>query len=65
MPWRRAKWESSLPPMTESLNQVIQRQQEVVDRLHAEIERLRTLLTSEGICLECGSRGCDCQEGEY
>jgi hypothetical protein len=37
---------------------------EQIRRKDAEIERLRTLLTSEGICLECGSRGCDCQEGE-
>ena len=30
----------------------------------AHIEWLEKLLADEGICLICGSRGCDCQEGE-
>ena len=30
----------------------------------AHIERLEKLLADEGICLTCGCRGCDCQEGD-
>jgi hypothetical protein len=35
-----------------------------IERLLEENKRLEKLLADEGICLTCGCRGCDCQEGD-